>query len=68
MSVYVKKKNLRFVPFNCFFAAYQSESAFSCDGDVTSNLPGTLYLKKTCGKVTSGASELMEEGLIFFNP
>lgn len=33
------------------FAAYQNESPLPCDEDVTSNLPGTLYLKKTFEEV-----------------
>ena len=48
------------MPFN-LFAAYQSESPLSCNEDVTNNLPGTLYLKKTFEKV----AELMGRGITF---
>ena len=44
-------------------AAYQSECPLSCD-DVTSNLPGTLYLKKICEKVARGGGRINGGGVV----
>lgn len=45
------------------FAANQSESPLSCDGAITSNLPGTLYLtvEENFGESSKGKGVKIDE-------